>query len=76
MARLLTPQGEFFVQTDVEERAQVHIEAVAEHGAFELENGHLMADNPYGAVSNREKRAEEDGLPIYRVLARRRSHDG
>lgn len=72
-ARLLRPGGEFFVQTDVEERALVHVEAVREHPEFELEgDGRLTADNPYGAVSNREKRAVEDGLPIYRVVARRK----
>jgi len=72
VARLLKPGGEFFVQTDVEERAQVHADAVATHGAFVLESADFRAiDNPYGAVSNREKRAVEDGLPIYRVVARR-----
>lgn len=72
IARLLRPGGEFFLQTDVEERAEVHAEAVAAHPAFRLEGelGRLPA-NPYGAVSNREKRAAEDGLPVFRVLARR-----
>ena len=74
VARLLRPGGEFFLQTDVEERAAVHAECVAEHPAFVLgaDMGRI-ADNPYGAVSNREKRAVEDGLPVYRVLARRRA---
>lgn len=73
VARLLRPGGEFFVQTDVEERAEIHLAAVAEHPSFALagERG-LVAENPYGAVSNREKRAAEDGLPVYRMLAHRR----
>jgi len=72
LARLLRPGGEFFIQTDVEERAQGFVEALAQHPAFELaEGGGYLEDNPYGAVSNRERRAIEDGLPIYRVLARR-----
>ena len=72
VARLLKPEGEFFVQTDVEERALVHMHAVAQHAAFELQGDSLAGENPFGAVSNREKRAVEDGLPIYRVLARKR----
>ena len=73
IARLLRPHGEFFVQTDVEERALVHLEAVRGHEAFALEGDGLREDNPYEAVSNREKRAVEDGLPVYRVLAHKRS---
>lgn len=72
IGRLLRPDGEFFLQTDVEERADVHAEALTAHPAFRLEGeGGRLADNPYGAVSNREKRAAEDGLPVFRVLARR-----
>ncbi|MET0343318.1 MAG: methyltransferase domain-containing protein [Polyangiales bacterium] len=72
IARVLRPGGEFFVQTDVEERAVLHIEAVARHADFTLggDAGYL-AQNPYGARSNREVRAEEDGLPVYRTLALR-----
>ena len=70
VARLLAPGGEFFVQTDVEERAQIHLAALATHPAFELANGTgLLEENSYGARSNREKRAIADGLPVYRVLA-------
>ncbi len=72
IARVLVPGGEFFVQTDVEERAVLHLEALARHSAFTLagDAGYLTA-NPYGARSNREVRAEEDGLPVYRTLARK-----
>jgi tRNA (guanine-N7-)-methyltransferase len=73
IARVLLPRGELFLQTDVEERASLHLAAVVEHGAFELagEAGYL-AENPYGARSNREARAAEDGLPVFRTLAIKR----
>jgi tRNA (guanine-N7-)-methyltransferase len=71
LARLLRSGGELFVQTDVEERAEVFLEEIRAHGAFELQGGGYVAENPFGAVSNREARAVQDGLPIYRLLARR-----
>jgi tRNA (guanine-N7-)-methyltransferase len=66
LARLLAPGGELFVETDVEERAAAMKERVAAHGAFELRP---CDANPYRARSNREVRAEEDGLPIHRFVA-------
>lgn len=74
LARLIAPGGELFVQTDVEERAEELAALIAGHGAFEPASGERLAieENPFGARSNREVRAEEDGLPIYRLLARRR----
>jgi tRNA (guanine-N7-)-methyltransferase len=71
LARLLRPGGELFVQTDVEERAEVFLSEVKQHRAFRLEGDGYIAENPFGAVSNREARAIQDGLPIYRLLARR-----
>jgi tRNA (guanine-N7-)-methyltransferase len=71
VARLLRPGGELFVQTDVEERAQVGLAQLREHPAFELPDGGMLDHNPYGARSNREQRAIEDGLPVFRVLARK-----
>lgn len=76
VARLLGEGGEFFLQTDVEERAvqmrdriaSLHVEGGP---AFEVRAG-LDVGNPYGARSNREVRAEEDGLPVFRILAVRR----
>lgn len=75
LARLLAPGGELFVQTDVEERAHEYAHLLLEHPAFEPARGAELAidHNPFGARSNREARAEEDGLPVYRLLARRRS---
>ncbi len=72
LARLLRPGGELFIQTDVEERADESLDELAAHPAFELPGGGRIADNPYGARSNREQRALQDGLPIYRILALRR----
>jgi tRNA (guanine-N7-)-methyltransferase len=72
LARLMVDGGEFFVQTDVPDRCDIYVETLRRHPAFELQgdNGRIDA-NPFGARSNRELRAVEDGLPIYRVLARR-----
>jgi tRNA (guanine-N7-)-methyltransferase len=73
LAPLLRPGGELFVQTDVQDRAEAHHRLLVAHPAFELgEGGGWLDANPYGAVSNREARAAEDGLPVYRLLARRR----
>lgn len=73
LARLLVAGGELFMQTDVAERAALHLAALAEDARFELggQAGYL-SENPYGARSNREVRAEADGLPVYRTLARKR----
>jgi tRNA (guanine-N7-)-methyltransferase len=73
-ARLLASGAELFVQTDVEDRAADYAQAIASHAAFDAARpkGLMISENPFGARSNREVRAEEDGLPIYRILARRR----
>ncbi len=72
IARLLRAGGAFFVQTDVEDRATLYRDLLRAHAAFTLEGADgFVADNPFGSVSNREARAIEDGLPVYRILARR-----
>lgn len=73
LERLLEPGGELFIQTDVEHRAEQYVEQLRQRPALVLasENGYVE-ENPFGARSNREKRAIEDGLPIWRILARRR----
>lgn len=73
IARMLKPGGELFVQTDVEERAAQFLDAISACSAFEraTESGYID-ENPYGARSNRESRAIEDGLPIYRLLFKKR----
>jgi len=73
ISRVLRPAGELFVQTDVEERAQQYLERLAAHPAFErVTPSGFIDDNPYRAQSNRETRAIADGLPIYRVLVRKK----
>ena len=70
LTRLLVPGGELFVQTDVRERAAAIIELLRTRAEFDLTGDEgLIAAHPYGAQSNRERRAEANGLPIYRILA-------
>jgi tRNA (guanine-N7-)-methyltransferase len=69
IARLLTPGGELFIQTDVEDRALDFVNDIRAHGGFEIGDPPFVPDQEYGARSNREKRALADGLPIFRVLA-------
>jgi tRNA (guanine-N7-)-methyltransferase len=71
IARLLAPGGELFIQTDVEDRAQDFVADLLAHGGFELSDPPFVADQDYGARSNREKRAIADGLPVFRILARK-----
>jgi tRNA (guanine-N7-)-methyltransferase len=76
VARLLAPQGELFVQTDVADRAVQVEDLVLGHPAFvpagDAHGSPRLSDNPYGAQSPRERRAVEDGLPIHRLRFRRR----
>jgi tRNA (guanine-N7-)-methyltransferase len=73
LARVLAPEGELFVQTDVAERAQAYVRAVEAEPRFEpAAGGPEVADNPYGARSPRERRAMADGLPVQRLAWRRR----
>lgn len=71
LARLFRPGGELFVQTDVEDRHALYVDFVRTSAEFELVDA-ALDHNPFGSVSNRELRAIEDGLPIHRLLARRR----
>ena len=77
VARLLLPQGELYVQTDVEERAELYERVVSAHEAFEpageVSGSARITENPYGARSPREHRAIADGLPVYRMIWRRRA---
>lgn len=75
-ARLLKPSGELFVQTDVEERADRYRDLFEHDSRFapagDVEGSPMLAENPYGARSPRERRADADGLPIARLRFRRR----
>lgn len=77
VARLLADGGELYVQTDVEERAELYESVVTAHGAFEPtgDDGTTarVRDNPYGARSPREHRAIADGLPVHRFMWKRRA---
>jgi tRNA (guanine-N7-)-methyltransferase len=70
IARLLMPEGELFVQTDVEARIAQYEALVAGDARFEPKGdtpeSPSLEDNPYEARSPRERRAMADGLPIYR----------
>jgi tRNA (guanine-N7-)-methyltransferase len=76
VARLLAPGAELFVQTDVEERAELYERAVTSHGAFmpagDAAGSARIAENTFGARSPREHRAIADGLPVHRFSWRRR----
>ena len=70
LGRLMRPGGALFVQTDVEERAIAMAERIAGSASFRVAPG-FAQPNPYGARSNREARADEDGLPVFRIHATR-----
>lgn len=76
VARLLEPGGELLIQTDVEERAELYARVVSESDAFvpagDVEGSPMIAENPFHARSPREHRAIADGLPVHRMLWRRR----
>ncbi|MGH7280024.1 MAG: tRNA (guanine(46)-N(7))-methyltransferase TrmB [Polyangiaceae bacterium] len=76
VARLLCEGGQLFVQTDVEERAEQYETAIANSGRFtangDAPDSPRIAENPFGARSPREHRAIGDGLPVYRMLYRKR----
>jgi tRNA (guanine-N7-)-methyltransferase len=83
VARLLEPEGELFVQTDVEERARAYEALVADDVRFapggEAAGSARISENPYVARSPRERRAIADGLPVHRLRWSRsmvRVHDG
>lgn len=72
LARVIVSGGELLVQTDVEERAEQYESIIAAHGAFEpFESTARVEDHPHGARSPRERKAIEDGLPVYRLRYRR-----
>jgi len=72
LARLMAPGGELFIQTDVEHRAEQFRTQLQDTPGFTLASGGGYVDeNPFGARSNREQRALDDGLPVWRILATR-----
>ena len=73
LGRLMKAGGELFIQTDVEHRAEQYVAQLRKRREFTLvsETGYVAA-NPFGSRSNREKRALEDGLPLWRIPPNRR----
>jgi tRNA (guanine-N7-)-methyltransferase len=72
LGRLMQLGGELFIQTDVEHRAAQYVEELRRHPQFTLASDSGYVDeNPFRARSNREKRAVEDGLPVWRIVALR-----
>ncbi len=69
LARLIRPDGDLYVQTDVPHRAAQYAGFIAEHSAFS--DPQEIEENPFGGVSNREARAAVDGLPVHRLIAKR-----
>lgn len=73
LTRLMRPGAVLFIQTDVEHRAAEYVEALRARPELILATPTgFVDDNPFGARSNRERRAIEDGLPIWRIVATRR----
>lgn len=72
LARVLAPGGELFVQTDVEERAELYEKLLGvTEGLIPVESQARVSENPYVARSPRERRAMADGLPIHRLRFRK-----
>jgi len=72
LARLLRPGGELFVQTDVAERAEAFRAILGGEGRLVPSSGDGFVDaNPCGAVSNRERRCVDVGVPVFRLSFRR-----
>ena len=74
LARLLAPGALLLVQTDVEDRAVAYFERLAACPLLEnTGTGMFVEESPFApARSNREVRAMADGLPIHRMVFRRR----
>ncbi len=70
IVRLLRPEGTLLIQTDVEERALMYLSVLQSNPYLAPYSNNFFVDvNPLHAVSNRERRATEDGLPIWRLHA-------
>ena len=73
VARLLADDGELFIETDVESRAEAYHATVSACPDFGTDRpgGGRLRENPFGARSLREKKCEDLGLPVYRMLFHR-----
>ncbi|HET9956439.1 MAG TPA: methyltransferase domain-containing protein [Polyangiaceae bacterium] len=74
LSRTLRPGGQVFLQTDVEERASFAQALLDANPHFSPKYASArIEENPFLARSPRERRAIQDGLPIYRLLYERRA---
>lgn len=72
LVRVLAPGAELFVQTDVEERAELYAALLGStEGLVPAGDQARVPENPYVARSPRERRAMADGLPIHRLRFRK-----
>lgn len=76
LVRLLAPDGEVCVQTDVPERAAEFRAALADGGLRERwwSDGGVEA-RPFEVRSNREVRCEAAGVPVYRMVFGKPPHE-
>jgi tRNA (guanine-N7-)-methyltransferase len=73
LARLVHSNGVVLVQTDVLERAQEYFAQFAASPEFVSEGSPYVSESPFApARSNREALAIEDGLPVFRMVFRRK----
>jgi tRNA (guanine-N7-)-methyltransferase len=72
LSRAMIPDGELFVQTDVEHRARAYAETLSQDARFgPVDEGPWVQDHPYVARSPRERIAVRDGIPVFRLRFRR-----
>jgi tRNA (guanine-N7-)-methyltransferase len=75
LARLVAEGGTVLVQTDVEDRAEMYLARFSSSPCWAPggdDGGWHAAESPFApARSNREARALEDGLPVWRIVLRR-----
>ena len=73
LARLVRPGGTVLIQTDVEQRAEEYRARFEAAPEFERVGDPWVPESPHApARSNREARAIADGLPVWRMVFRRR----
>jgi tRNA (guanine-N7-)-methyltransferase len=74
LARALTPGGELFVMTDIFQLALDAMAALEESELYDNDYGSwtFCRENPYDAKSRRERQCEAEGVPIWRLMYRRR----
>ncbi|MCC5899291.1 MAG: tRNA (guanosine(46)-N7)-methyltransferase TrmB [Phormidium sp. BM_Day4_Bin.17] len=76
LARFLAPDGEIFLQSDVEEVAREMCDRVWEHPAFTATTDDWLAENPLPVPTEREIATQNKGEPVYRRLFRRKPLTG